>query len=168
MNRVSRFAIGLSFAAAACFCVAAVAQDEGQDPNQGQDPARATWRRPGPSYTTEAPPPPRTSQCAAARAPDDSDTRSSPGNGPDQPPPPLPDYQQPPAPGDGYIWTPGYWAWCPNGYYWVPGAWVEPPYIVRCGPRDIGDFMADAIVSIRATGACISVSMAESITASGM
>ena len=45
-----------------------------------------------------------------------------------QPPPPLPDYDQPPAPGDGYIWTPGYWAWSQDGYYWVPGAWVEAPY----------------------------------------
>src|SRR5581483_1452984 len=28
-----------------------------------------------------------------------------------EPPPPLPDYEQPPAPGDDYIWTPGYWAY---------------------------------------------------------
>ena len=28
-------------------------------------------------------------------------------------PPPLPLYAQPPIPGDGYIWTPGYWAWDP-------------------------------------------------------
>ncbi len=42
---------------------------------------------------------------------------------------PLPDYDQPPPPTDGYIWTPGYWAWGPGGYYWVPGAWVEPPYM---------------------------------------
>ena len=26
-------------------------------------------------------------------------------------PPALPVYAQPPCPGDGYIWTPGYWAW---------------------------------------------------------
>jgi len=45
-----------------------------------------------------------------------------------EPPPALPDYEQPPAPADGYIWTPGYWAWGQDGYYWVPGAWVEPPY----------------------------------------
>src|SRR4051812_48863973 len=24
-------------------------------------------------------------------------------------PPPLPEYDQPEAPGDGYLWTPGYW-----------------------------------------------------------
>jgi WXXGXW repeat (2 copies) len=45
-----------------------------------------------------------------------------------QAPPELPEYDQPPAPGPGYLWTPGYWAWGPGGYYWVPGAWVEAPY----------------------------------------
>jgi WXXGXW repeat (2 copies) len=42
-------------------------------------------------------------------------------------PPALPVYTQPPCPGDGYIWTPGYWAWGPDGYYWVPGTWVVAP-----------------------------------------
>src|SRR5580698_3999587 len=27
------------------------------------------------------------------------------------PPPALPVYDQPACPGDGYVWTPGYWAW---------------------------------------------------------
>jgi hypothetical protein len=40
----------------------------------------------------------------------------------------LPDYDQPPSPGDGYLWTPGYWGWGQGGYYWVPGGWVEAPY----------------------------------------
>lgn len=42
-------------------------------------------------------------------------------------PPPLPVYDQPPCPDEGYLWEPGYWAWGPDGYYWVPGVWVEPP-----------------------------------------
>lgn len=43
-------------------------------------------------------------------------------------PPPLPVYEQPPCPVEGYLWTPGYWAWDPDyGYYWVPGVWVAPP-----------------------------------------
>ncbi len=46
----------------------------------------------------------------------------------DQAPPAIPDYQQPEAPGDGYIWTPGYWAWTGDGYEWVDGTWVVPPY----------------------------------------
>ena len=45
------------------------------------------------------------------------------------PPPPLPDYRQPPCPGENYIWTPGYWAYEDTGYYWVPGAWVLAPYV---------------------------------------
>jgi len=46
-----------------------------------------------------------------------------------EPPPPLPDYEQPPCPDDGYIWTPGYWHYGYAGYYWVPGTWVEPPQV---------------------------------------
>lgn len=44
-------------------------------------------------------------------------------------PPALPVYAQPPCPGDGYLWTPGYWAYGPAGYYWVPGVWVMPPRV---------------------------------------
>jgi hypothetical protein len=44
-------------------------------------------------------------------------------------PPPLPDYEQPPAPAEGYLWTPGYWAYANGGYYWVPGTWVQPPTV---------------------------------------
>jgi hypothetical protein len=44
-------------------------------------------------------------------------------------PPELPVYDQPLCPGDGYIWTPGYWAWDGNDYYWVPGTWVEAPEV---------------------------------------
>ena len=43
-------------------------------------------------------------------------------------PPLLPVYVQPPIPGEGYIWTPGYWAYDnDDGYYWVPGTWVLAP-----------------------------------------
>jgi len=44
-------------------------------------------------------------------------------------PPELPVYEQPLCPGEGYIWTPGYWAWNPDygDYYWVPGTWVLVP-----------------------------------------
>ena len=44
-------------------------------------------------------------------------------------PPDLPVYKQPMLPGDGYIWTPGYWAYSEGDYYWVPGTWVLPPRI---------------------------------------
>jgi hypothetical protein len=44
-------------------------------------------------------------------------------------PPALPVYEQPPCPVDGYMWTPGYWAYGDEGYYWVPGVWVAPPRV---------------------------------------
>ncbi len=45
-------------------------------------------------------------------------------------PPPLPVYTQPPCPVDGWLWSPGYWAYDDiDGYYWVPGVWVVPPRI---------------------------------------
>ena len=43
-------------------------------------------------------------------------------------PPLLPIYDQPFCPGEGYLWTPGYWAYGSRGYFWVEGAWVEAPY----------------------------------------
>ena len=45
-------------------------------------------------------------------------------------PPELPVYSQPVIPGDGYMWTPGYWSWNANDrdYFWVPGTWVNAPY----------------------------------------
>src|SRR5258706_2372049 len=42
-------------------------------------------------------------------------------------PPPLPVYEQPLCPGDGYIWTPGYWVYDDDGYFWVPGTWALVP-----------------------------------------
>ncbi|HEX5281154.1 MAG TPA: YXWGXW repeat-containing protein [Micropepsaceae bacterium] len=44
-------------------------------------------------------------------------------------PPPLRTYAQPPIPGPGYLWMPGYWAWNGAGYYWVPGTWILPPAV---------------------------------------
>jgi len=38
---------------------------------------------------------------------------------------------QPLCPGDGYLWTPGYWAYDDSisDYYWVEGAWVQAPEV---------------------------------------
>jgi hypothetical protein len=46
-------------------------------------------------------------------------------------PPALPVYEQPICPGDGYLWTPGYWGWGDDfdDYYWVPGTWIMPPEV---------------------------------------
>jgi len=32
-----------------------------------------------------------------------------------------------PAPGVGYVWTPGYHRWDGAAYAWNAGAWVQPP-----------------------------------------
>jgi len=144
MSRLPRSVSLVLFALATALCVtvchqrliptiptvsaaAAGAQDQAP-PDQGQDPAAVNLAPSGPSYTTEAPPPPSQS-AAPGQPPDESTYGEQPTETATQPPPPLPDYDQPPPPADGYIWTPGYWAWGPAGYYWVPGAWVEPPYM---------------------------------------
>src|SRR6202046_4452303 len=44
-------------------------------------------------------------------------------------PPAIPVYVQPPCPTEGFLWTPGYWAYGNAGYYWVPGVWVAPPRV---------------------------------------
>ncbi|MBV9574719.1 MAG: YXWGXW repeat-containing protein, partial [Acidobacteriales bacterium] len=46
-------------------------------------------------------------------------------------PPPIPVYEQPLCPAEGYIWTPGFWAYDDDygDYYWVPGTWVEAPEV---------------------------------------
>jgi hypothetical protein len=68
-------------------------------------------------YVAPTPPPPAAAPVA------DVDLRVN------EAPPPLPEYEQPPCPFEGYIWTPGYWAWAAGGYYWVPGTWVAPPRV---------------------------------------
>jgi hypothetical protein len=44
-------------------------------------------------------------------------------------PPAIPVYVQPACPVEGYLWTPGYWAYGTGDYYWVPGVWVAPPSV---------------------------------------
>jgi hypothetical protein len=141
MKRFARIGSWVLFALTTVFCAAvwhqrpvpiiptvsaaALAPQDQAPPSQGQDPAAANVAPSGPSYTTEQPP----SQSAApGQPPDESATPEQPTETATEPPPALPNYTQPPPPADGYIWTPGYWAWGPSGYYWVPGAWVEPPY----------------------------------------
>ena len=42
------------------------------------------------------------------------------------PPPPRVEVYGP-APGEGYYWTPGYYAYRGESYYWTEGAWMRPP-----------------------------------------
>lgn len=50
-------------------------------------------------------------------------------------PPPPPVMEQPPCPGDGYVWVDGYWS--PDGprFYWRQGYWRAPAYYGRPGRR---------------------------------
>lgn len=106
--------------------VTAAQQDQGQDP---ADANLAPVSSGGTGQSSAAPAADNSSYTqAAAPATEDTGYDEQPQVTAPQPPPPLPDYDQPPCPGPGYIWTPGYWAWAPSGYYWVPGAWVAPPY----------------------------------------
>jgi hypothetical protein len=140
MKSVARSSLWAAFALAGLLGVAGCHQNQPattdtsaqNQPDQGPDPASAnlapasynTTEAPsGSSYTTQAPPTDN-----SADQGDDSDYTEQPTETAAEAPPPLPDYSQPPSPGDGYIWTPGYWGSGASGYYWVPGAWVEPPY----------------------------------------
>ena len=72
----------------------------------------------------QAPYPPPPGDSTAQASPTDESEEQAP-----EAPPPLPVYDQPPAPAEGYIWTPGVWRWGPEGFFWVPGTWVAPPQI---------------------------------------
>jgi WXXGXW repeat (2 copies) len=85
---------------------------------QGPDPAAANMAPSGP-----------TEPVAASEAPvQNSGYQTAQLNQAPAPPPPLPEYNQPPCPGENYMWTPGYWVYSNAGYYWTPGAWVSAPY----------------------------------------
>ena len=73
-----------------------------------------------------------------------------------EPPPALPEYSQPECPGDGYLWTPGYWSYAPQGYYWVPGAWRSRLKWATCGRPDIGEFTTAGIAITTAHGVYMS------------
>jgi hypothetical protein len=85
-------------------------------------PPPPQYSPPPAAYSPQPQPPPQQYSQEAPATDDTAETAS-------EAPPPLPDYDQPPCPDDGYIWTPGYWHWSPAGYYWVPGTWVEPPQV---------------------------------------
>jgi|HubBroStandDraft_5_1064220.scaffolds.fasta_scaffold91467_2 hypothetical protein len=64
----------------------------------------------------------------------------------DQAPPPLQAADQPPCPEDGYVWTPGYWAWGAAGYYWVAGEWVAPPQVGLLWTPGYWEYLGNAYV----------------------
>ena len=111
------------------------AADESQDPAEQANlaPASAVSQQ-----QTAPPPPPPTDQAQSGdysyNAPEtygpEYGVAEQPVTYAPDPPPPLPEYDQPEAPGPDYIWNPGYWNYAANaGYYWVPGTWVLAPYV---------------------------------------
>src|SRR5579863_8307705 len=107
--------------------------------DQSQDPAAAANLAPSPAPASSSGPadsnPPssaRSDNDSSDSGYDDADEDTSYGQPvvyAPQPPPELPEYSQPDIPGDGYLWTPGYWSYASGGYYWVPGAWARPPEV---------------------------------------
>jgi hypothetical protein len=95
-------------------------QSQGEDYSQQQPPAPIERQAPGGYYDPNA---------GNADQPQDIYDSDLTDEQASEPPPPLPDYEQPMAPGPDYLWAPGYWGWGPDGYYWVPGYWVEAPYV---------------------------------------
>src|ERR1019366_7817957 len=124
----------------------AIAQDQGADPaaanlapasNDQNGQSQAAYAAPNggqeqqaPAYQQSAPPPDNGQNYdqSSNQGSDDPGYGQQPVSYAPEAPPPLPEYDQPEAPGDDYLWTPGYWAWGEGGYYWVPGVWVEAPY----------------------------------------
>src|SRR5690348_9522844 len=102
-----------------------------QAPAQGSAPAPRPSSYPAQDsdqYAAEQYPPDQSGNYGGGYDNSDYDSYDQPVDYAPQAPPPLPEYDQPPCPGDDYIWTPGYWNYASDGYYWVPGAWVYAPY----------------------------------------
>jgi hypothetical protein len=108
VTRSSGALVALGVAAILSGCVVRVVQPAPEPPPP-----------PPPPRAYEPPPPPPPAPAAEVQ----EEAQAS------EPPPPLPEYEQPACPGDGYLWTPGYWRWYAGGYYWVPGTWVMPPAV---------------------------------------
>ncbi len=66
-------------------------------------------------------------------------------------PPILPVYAQPVCPGEGYIWTPGYWGWGGGVYVFHAGYWG--PHVGFSGRRAIGAGAEACMYSMPAIGA---------------
>ena len=129
MTHLAVPAIAFVFAFAGCHSTQTATQPKtsGRDSQPAQDPAAANLAPAGVIETTSPGDP-------AGYDSEGNATSSNPGVNytaqavAPEAPPDLPQYDQPAAPGENYIWTPGYWAWSNRGYYWVPGAWVLAPY----------------------------------------
>jgi hypothetical protein len=139
MSHFLRFERLPLFALATLLCTAgchgnqgqvSAAQDPASDPasanmapasadSGSQAPAQSGDQQGAPQqvgYNAQQSQPPPNSGGTYAQAPDQYQEDSGYGEQPeyvtDQAPPPLPDYDQPQDPGEGYLWTPGYVGLC--------------------------------------------------------
>ncbi len=121
------------FVTSLVFAVGLTACNNGQNQTAQNQPANVTSGNPSDGNLAPAdsgtPPVAASGQSYAPPPEYDQDVSYGQTVQASDPPPPLPDYSQPPCPGDNYIWTPGYWSYADAGYYWVPGAWVLAPYV---------------------------------------
>jgi WXXGXW repeat (2 copies) len=148
INKVSSFSIGLAVVSVALTLGTLGCQKNGTpdtssqsqpaQTDQSQDPAAAANLAPAESTQTasanEQQPAPNQNYSNNNSddnydAGDEDASYGQPALQAPDPPPALPEYSQPDCPGDGYLWTPGYWSYSPQGYYWVPGAWARPPEV---------------------------------------
>lgn len=139
MKTFPRTALWTSLAlAAALFAVGCHGNDQNASAdtqNMSQDPADANLAPASDTTTGTASAPasaPSTTTAQTTPASYEStpeDSGEQPVAQAPQPPPALPEYSQPPCPGDGYMWTPGYWNYQPTGYFWVPGVWTRAPFV---------------------------------------
>jgi hypothetical protein len=74
-------------------------------------------------------------------------------------PPVLPVYTQPACPGDGYIWTPGYWPMVRKAITGYLARGYSLPWLVCSGHPDIGAGTKVCMCGIRGIGGLISVFM---------
>src|SRR5580704_3695731 len=104
--------------------------DQSQDPaaaaNLAPSPAPASPSRPADSNPPSSARSDNNSSDNSDSSYDDADEDTSYGQPvvyAPQPPPELPEYSQPDMPGDGYLWTPGYWSYRGGRYRYNNGYW---------------------------------------------
>jgi len=134
MNRLIRIspiallALAVTLSTAGCKSNQDQSQNAGTAPTDSSaDPASANLA-PASAASTDQSSAASTGSTASTAPVEDASYGAEPVVTAPEPPPALPVYQQPVDPGDGYIWTPGYWNYASAGYYWVPGVWVQAPY----------------------------------------
>jgi hypothetical protein len=107
-----------------------VYQQSATQPDQSQQYPAQYPAQQGTDYSENyAPPPPPPYETSGDQTDYSQDVSYEQPIEASQPPPPLPEYSQPPCPGENYYWTPGYWGYASTSYYWVPGAWVLAPWV---------------------------------------